>query len=181
MKLNLVEALHLFSLLNTSNKGGSQPAHTNASNNCQSLIIDSNYAELESIILDLSFIIIFEEEGYMAITAARLERVYNNYRRKRRNREELIASILSSSKKRATKTGIMNKSGLSFVELNKCLNYTIGKGLIEDVYDGNYMLIVKGLEHFTQFEEISHKETEILEKKKVLAAMLETNGDAEPC
>jgi hypothetical protein len=43
------------------------------------------------------------------------------------------------------------------------------------------MPTVKGLGYLTQFEEISHKETEILEKKKVIAAMLETKGDAEPC
>jgi hypothetical protein len=45
----LRKGLLLFSLLNTSNKGESQPAHTNASNNYQSLIIDFIAAQVASI------------------------------------------------------------------------------------------------------------------------------------
>lgn len=96
--------------------------------------------------------------------------------RKKRNREEIIASVLDTARYGATKTRIMYVGSLSFRQLQKYLNYTVEMRLISlDSKAGKYLTTNKGLEYLKCFEEVQSIENNVIEKRRLLSEMLENN------
>ncbi len=97
--------------------------------------------------------------------------------RKKRNREEIIASILNSARHGSTKTRIMYSSLLSFSQLQKYLSSALVINLIYlDIHAKKYLITSKGLEFLKRFEELRSIEDSIIEKRKVLLEIL-GNGE----
>ena|SRR5881628_735638 len=92
--------------------------------------------------------------------------------RKKRSREEIIASILFSAKQGATKTGIMYTNYLSFSQLNKYLGYGLKTNIIFKNGDGKFFTTSKGFEFLECFEQVHNIENDALAKRKLLNTIL---------
>jgi predicted transcriptional regulator len=95
--------------------------------------------------------------------------------RKKRSREEIIASILLSARQGATKTGIMYANYLSFSQLNKYLSFGLKSRIIYLNGDARYFTTAKGLEYLECFEQVHHIENDVLAKRKTLSEILESD------
>jgi predicted transcriptional regulator len=97
-----------------------------------------------------------------------------NSNKKKRKREEIIASILDTARLGATKTKIMYVSFLSFSQLQKYLNYALTTKLVDlDPIAGKYLTTNKGLEYLKRFEEVQNIENNIAAKRRSLTEILE--------
>jgi predicted transcriptional regulator len=74
--------------------------------------------------------------------------------RRKRNRYELLADLLQSSKGGARKTNLMFRANLSFVLLNKYLNFLLEKGFLESK-DGFFFPTREGLTYLQRFARYS--------------------------
>jgi predicted transcriptional regulator len=95
--------------------------------------------------------------------------------RKKRSKEEIIASILFTAKQGVSKTGIMYANYLSFSQLNKYLKFGLEAKIIYINGDGKYFTTTKGLEYLSCFEQVHNIENDALAKRKTLTDIL--NGD----
>lgn len=94
--------------------------------------------------------------------------------RKKRNREEIIASILDAARLGATKTRIMYVSFLSFSQLQRYLNMAVETGLLGlDSTAKKYLITSKGFEYLKRFDEVHSIENNVLEKRRSLSEILE--------
>lgn len=101
-----------------------------------------------------------------------------NSSKKKRNKEEILASILDTSKFGATKTKIMYVSFLSFSQLQKYLNYAMEGRLLDlDPAAGKYLTTNRGLEYLKRFEEVQSIENNMAEKRRLLSRILEENDE----
>ena len=93
--------------------------------------------------------------------------------RKKRSREEIIASILLSAKNGATKTGIMYANYLSFSQLNKYLGFALAtETLYVEQKTGKYVTTSKGIEYLKRFQDVNSIENHAIEKRKLLSDLL---------
>ena len=99
-----------------------------------------------------------------------MKSVFNN--RKKRSKEEIVASIIVTSRQGASKTGIMYSSYLSFSQLNKYIELAMKTNVIYLNGDGKYFATSKGLEFLKCFEEVHSIENNALEKRKMLVQIL---------
>jgi predicted transcriptional regulator len=92
--------------------------------------------------------------------------------RKKRSREEIIASIVFTAKTGASKTGIMYANYLSFSQLNKYLKFALESEIL--YIDGNdrYFTTPKGLEYLRCFEQVHNAENDAIQKRKILSGIL---------
>jgi predicted transcriptional regulator len=95
--------------------------------------------------------------------------------RKKRTREEIIASILLSAKNGSSKTAIMYTNYLSFSQLNKYLNFGLKSKILYLNGDGKYLTTSKGLEYMKCFEEIHNIENSALLKRKLLEEIMDSD------
>ena len=93
--------------------------------------------------------------------------------RKKRSREEIIASILFSARQGSTKTGIMYSNYLSFSQLNKYLGYGLESKIIFQNGDGKFFTTSKGLEFLECFEQVHNIENDAIAKRKLLNDILD--------
>ncbi len=94
--------------------------------------------------------------------------------RKKRNREEIIASILDAARHGATKTRIMYVSFLSFSQLQRYLSMAVETGLLGlDDTAKRYLITSKGFEYLKRFDEVHSIENNVLEKRRSLSEILE--------
>jgi predicted transcriptional regulator len=103
-----------------------------------------------------------------------MKSVFTN--RKKRTREEIIASILFSTKQGATKTAIMYSNYLSFSQLNKYLEFSLKNQILYQNGDSKYFTSTKGLQFLECFEEVHQLENSVLAKKKKLSSLLESES-----
>lgn len=96
--------------------------------------------------------------------------VFSN--RKKRSREEIIASILFSAQHGSSKTSIMYTNYLSFTQLNRYLNYGLKTKILYINGDGRYFTTNKGLEYLKCFEQVHNIENDAMAKRKALSEML---------
>jgi predicted transcriptional regulator len=102
-----------------------------------------------------------------------MKSIFSN--RKKRSREEIVASILEAAKYGATKTRIMYVSFSSFSQLQRYLGIALESGLIGlDPNTGKYFITSKGLEYLKRFEEVQSIENNVVEKRKSLSEILES-------
>ncbi len=82
---------------------------------------------------------------------------------RRRSREEILASVLTSAINGTTKTKIMYSNALSFVQVRYYINYALESGFIR-VYEDNstgkrgkyiYITTEKGLEYLKFYESLN--------------------------
>jgi predicted transcriptional regulator len=99
----------------------------------------------------------------------------------KRNREQIVASIIGTTMNGFTKTNIMNKSCLSFSQLNNYLHYTLSTGLIYFDLTDKYFASTKGLEYLKRFEELNCSENDILQKRSLLISLLEGGDIQKTC
>ncbi|MFY3740874.1 MAG: putative transcriptional regulator [Candidatus Nitrosomirales archaeon] len=99
-----------------------------------------------------------------------MKSVFEN--RKKRSREEIIASILFSAKRGSSKTGIMYANYLSFSQLNKYLSFGLKAKILFISDDGRYFTTTKGLEYLSCFEQVHNIENSALAKRKALTEIL---------
>lgn len=92
--------------------------------------------------------------------------------RKKRSREEIIASILFTAKQGVSKTGIMYANYLSFSQLNKYLSFGLKTKVLYINGDGKYFTTTKGLAYLKCFEQIHSIENDALAKRKMLTEIL---------
>lgn len=103
-----------------------------------------------------------------------------NGNKRKRNREQIIASILRTARNGAPKTRIMYMSFLSLMVLNKYLGYVIHRGFLYlDARTGKYLTTDKGLEYLRSFEEMHELETNYFEKKQIVNGLLDIS-DGQP-
>lgn len=100
--------------------------------------------------------------------------------RKKRSREEIIASVLLSAKDGTSKTSIMYANYLSFSQLNKYIAHTIQSKLMEIDGNGRYFTTKKGLEYLRRFYEMHNMENGAIEKRRLLVELL-GSGDSPVC
>ena len=102
-----------------------------------------------------------------------MKSVFHN--RKKRNTEEIIASILDAARHDVTKTRIMYVSYLSFGQLQRYISYVLETRLMNlDSTSNKYRTTTKGLEFLSRFEEVHSIENNIIEKRRSLSAILES-------
>jgi len=85
--------------------------------------------------------------------------------RRRRGRLSIIADILSEATRGVSKTRIMYRASLSFVQLNKYLSFLLDVNLLEVVENPkrrSYKTTNKGLQYLQSYMEIG----ELLKKEK---------------
>jgi predicted transcriptional regulator len=104
--------------------------------------------------------------------------VFSN--RKKRSREEIIASILFSAQQGSSKTSIMYTNYLSFTQLNKYLNFGVKAKILYMNGDGRYFTTNKGLEYLKCFEQVHNMENDAMAKRKALGEMLGSELEAKP-
>ena len=92
--------------------------------------------------------------------------------RKKRSKEEIIASILHTSRQGTSKTGIMYVNYLSFSQLNKYLDFALKTKIIYQNGDGRYYTTAKGLEYLNCFLEVQNMENSTIAKKQLLHEIL---------
>lgn len=97
--------------------------------------------------------------------------------RKKRNKEEILASILDTAKLGATKTRIMYESFLSFSQLRRYLEYAVETGLLDlNLESKKYITTRKGTEYLKRFDDVYVTENNVMEKRRLLSEML-NRGD----
>ena len=96
--------------------------------------------------------------------------------RKKRSKDEILASILFTAKQGTSKTGIMYANYLSFSQLNKYINFAVKARIIYLNGDGKYFTTPKGLEYLKCFEEVHNIENSAIEKRKLLDEILTGEG-----
>lgn len=101
-----------------------------------------------------------------------MKSVFTN--RKKRTKEEIVASILFSTKQGASKTAIMYANYLSFSQLNKYLEFSLKNQILYQNGDSKYFTSTKGLQYLQCFEEVHHLENDVMAKKKVLSSLLDS-------
>lgn len=92
--------------------------------------------------------------------------------RKKRSREEIIASILFTAKSGVSKTAIMYANYLSFSQLNKYIAFGLKAQVLYISDDGKYFTTAKGIEFLKTFEQVHNIENDALEKRKALNNIL---------
>jgi predicted transcriptional regulator len=97
--------------------------------------------------------------------------------RKKRSREEIIASILFTAKQGVSKTSIMYANYLSFSQLNKYLSFGLKAKILYINNEGKYFTTSKGLEYLKCFEQIHNIENDALVKRKMLDEILNGGGE----
>ena len=98
--------------------------------------------------------------------------------RKKRNTEEIIASILDAARSETTKTKIMYISYLSFGQLQRYINHALETKLLDlGAITNRYHTTSKGFEFLQRFEEVHNIENNIVEKRRSLSAILENKDD----
>lgn len=96
--------------------------------------------------------------------------------RKKRSKEEIIASIVHSSRQGTSKTGIMYVNYLSFSQLNKYLDFALKTKIIYQNGDGKYYSTARGLEYLKCFQEVQDMENSTIAKKQLLYQILMGEG-----
>lgn len=99
---------------------------------------------------------------------------FNN--RKKRTKEELIASILDGAKNGATKTKIMYSAYLSYDQLLKYMDYALQCELIILNGDNIYSITAKGKVFLKNFQELQKMESNVVQKREILESLLEKGG-----
>jgi predicted transcriptional regulator len=99
-----------------------------------------------------------------------MKSVFEN--RKKRSRDEIIASIVLTSKNGTSKTNMMYASYLSFSQLNKYISYSLRAKLIFKNDEGKYVATSKGIEYLKCFEDVQTTENSAFEKRKLLEKIL---------
>jgi len=97
--------------------------------------------------------------------------------RKKRSKEEIVASILFTAKAGVSKTAIMYANYLSFSQLNKYIAYGLNAKVLYVTDDGKYFTTAKGLEYLKTFEQVHNIENDALAKRRTLNEIL--NGDLD--
>jgi len=92
--------------------------------------------------------------------------------RKKRSKEEIIASILFTAKTGVSKTAIMYANYLSFSQLNKYIAFGLKANVLYINDDGKYFTTAKGLEYLRTFEQVHNIENDALEKRRTLNEIL---------
>ena len=92
--------------------------------------------------------------------------------RKKRSREEIIASVLFTAKSGVSKTAIMYANYLSFSQLNKYIAFGLKANVLYINDDGKYFTTAKGLDYLKTFEQVHSIENDALEKRKRLNDIL---------
>jgi predicted transcriptional regulator len=92
--------------------------------------------------------------------------------RKKRSREEIIASILQSARQGISKTGMMYANYLSTRQLNNYLAFGLRSKILYFNGDGKYFTTVKGLEYLKWFEQVHSVENDALAKRRMLTTIL---------
>ncbi len=141
---------------------------------------------IETFCLGLDFVhitrergirIVFDDKDPFRTNGWEANMRMNNPRKKKRRREQIIASILDTARYGATKTKIMYVSFLSFNQLQKYLNYVLKAGLVDlNRSTGKYQTTNKGLVFLKQFEEVQSMENNMMEKKRALSETLDGEG-----
>ncbi|MEM2759466.1 MAG: winged helix-turn-helix domain-containing protein [Nitrososphaerales archaeon] len=97
--------------------------------------------------------------------------------RKKRQKEEIVASILDAARAGATKTRIMYVSFSSFSQLERYLDMALEKGLLGlDPVTKKYLVTSRGLEYLKHFEDVRNIENNVVEKRKLLSQFLDGKG-----
>lgn len=96
--------------------------------------------------------------------------------RKKRSKEEIIASILFSARQGATKTGIMYSNYLSFSQLNKYLQHGLNTKVIYLNGDGRFFTTTKGFQYLECFEQVHNIENDAIAKRKLLNEILDSEN-----
>jgi predicted transcriptional regulator len=92
--------------------------------------------------------------------------------RKKRSKEEIIASILLTARQGTSKTGIMYANYLSFSQLNKYINFGLKTKIIYLNGDGKYFTTPRGLSYLNCFEEVQSIENSAVAKRELLNEIL---------
>jgi predicted transcriptional regulator len=103
----------------------------------------------------------------------KLKSVFAN--RKKRSREEIIASIMFTARQGLTKTGIMYANYLSSSQVNKYLAFALEAKILYVNGDGKYLTTSKGTEYLKWFEQVHNVENDALEKRKMLIEILDSD------
>jgi predicted transcriptional regulator len=91
--------------------------------------------------------------------------------RRKRNRYELLADLLRSSKGGARKTNLMFRANLSFVLLNKYLNFLLEKGFLESK-DGLFFPTRPGLIYLQRYVRYSRaRDSMVKSEEKFLSSL----------
>ena len=92
--------------------------------------------------------------------------------RKKRSKEEIVASILFTAKSGVSKTAIMYANYLSFSQLNKYIAFGLNAKVLYISNDGKYFTTAKGLEYLKTFEQVHNIENDALQKRRTLNDIL---------
>lgn len=95
--------------------------------------------------------------------------------RKKRSKEEIVASILFTAKSGVSKTAIMYANYLSFSQLNKYLTFGLKAKVLYLSDDGRYHTTSKGLEYLATFEQVHNIENDALAKRRTLNDILSSD------
>ena len=95
--------------------------------------------------------------------------------RKKRSKEEIVASILFTAKSGVSKTAIMYANYLSFSQLNKYLEFGLKAKVLYVNNDGKYYTTTKGLEYLRTFEQVHNIENDALAKRRTLNDILSSD------
>jgi len=101
--------------------------------------------------------------------------------RKKRSKEEIIASILNTSRQGTSKTSIMYVNYLSFSQLNKYLDFALKTKIIFQNGDGRYYTTTRGMEYLKCFQEVQSMENSAIAKKQLLHEILMGDGGKDLC
>jgi predicted transcriptional regulator len=99
--------------------------------------------------------------------------------KKHRSKEQIVAHILKTASKNATKTRIMRTCYISYGLLQKYLNYATISGLLfHDPGTNKYHITSKGTQYLDYFHQYLDTESELLLKKRLISNMLENNVES---
>jgi predicted transcriptional regulator len=96
--------------------------------------------------------------------------------RKKRNRFELLADLLESSRGGAKKTTMMFRSNLSFRLLNKYLDFLIQNEFLEKT-DGKYYPSQRGLVYLHRFARYQRAKSDLLKTQQVIQSIMPVKGE----
>jgi len=95
-------------------------------------------------------------------------------RRRNRNRMEIVADILRVAVPGARKTHIMYGANLSFEQLEKYINFLLGRGLLEnETGRGEYKTTETGITYLRDFKEYLRQQETFVDRKRLLEDTLE--------
>jgi len=95
--------------------------------------------------------------------------------RKKRNKYELLADLLESSRGGARKTSMMFKSNLSFRLLNKYLDFLLANGFL-DKADGKYFPSEKGLLYLHRYSRYQKTKFDLQRSQEVIQSIVPARG-----